>query len=374
MARGALIHLNLKHFAYNLRHQTPPNTLKYFTSGRVIGFRLNAKRYNDGTAVPIRKAVCRLLARDQQGLNWHGRKRMIAVMRDHKDFISALPTARKTALAETSDLAGLRHLALHVGIIGLGAALIGFGVPGWPLWLPIHGVAVIFLFTLEHECTHRTPFGTVRLNDWIGRCCGLLILLPFEWFRYFHLAHHRFTNIPGKDPELDSAKPQTPAAFLRHVSGVPIWWGNARLLIRLARGREAADYLPQGALARMEREARVMLTIYALVSLSLLWSPILFWIWLLPVLIGQPVLRIYLLAEHGDCPFVTNMFENTRTTLTNRIVRFFAWNMPYHVEHHVLPAVPFHRLPELHRLIRGELRETANGYAQFARDYLARRR
>ena len=42
-------------------------------------------------------------------------------------------------------------------------------------------------------------------------------------------------------------------------------------------------------------------------------------------------------------------------------------------EHHVFPAVPFHRLPELHRRMRGHLGVTADGYAAFTRDYLARR-
>ena len=67
---------------------------------------------------------------------------------------------------------------------------------------------------------------------------------------------------------------------------------------------------------------------------------------MLPVLLGQPALRLYLLAEHGDCPRVANMFENTRTTFTTAMMRFLAWNMPYHVEHHVYPQVPFYRLPD----------------------------
>jgi fatty acid desaturase len=66
------------------------------------------------------------------------------------------------------------------------------------------------------------------------------------------------------------------------------------------------------------------------------------------------------------------MFLNTRTTFTNRLVRFLAWNMPYHAEHHVFPAVPFHKLPDLHRLTRAHLGPTAEGYAAFSRAYLAR--
>ncbi|MCB2135663.1 MAG: fatty acid desaturase [Rhodobacteraceae bacterium] len=294
-------------------------------------------------------------------------------MSDHKTFLATLPAADKAALTETSDGAGLSHLALHAGLILLTGALIAARVPFWPLLLPVQGVLIVFLFTLEHECTHRTPFRAPALSDWAGRVAGFLILLPFEWFRYFHLAHHRFTNLPGQDPELEAEKPETRSAWLLHVSGLPVWRANLRLLLRLAAGRERAPYLPDRALPRMEREARVMLALYAGAALSLFWSHMLLWLWIVPVLLGQPFLRLYLLAEHGDCPRVANMFENTRTTFTNRIVRFLAWNMPYHVEHHVFPAVPFHRLPALHRLMRDNLRVTADGYAAFTRDYLARR-
>ena len=79
-------------------------------------------------------------------------------------------------------------------------------------------------------------------------------------------------------------------------------------------------------------------------------------------------------GRSGGHPRVANMFQNTRTVFTTALVRFLAWNMPYHVEHHVYPAVPFHQLPALHRLMRDELRVTAAGYAAFTKGYLARRR
>jgi fatty acid desaturase len=239
--------------------------------------------------------------------------------------------------------------------------------------LPLQGVLIVFLFTLEHEATHKTPFASEALNEWVGRGCGFLILLPFEWFRYFHLAHHRWTNIEGRDPELAGEKPASRAAWAWHVSGMPYWVSEARLLVALLRGRAEGEYLPAGAVGRIVAEARWMAAGYAVVLASLLVTPVLFWVWLLPVVLGQPFLRVYLLAEHGDCPRVANMFENTRTTFTSAAVRFLAWNMPYHVEHHVMPGVPFHRLPELHGVMRGELRVTAEGYVAFTKGYLARR-
>jgi len=292
---------------------------------------------------------------------------------DHIQFVAGLPTEEKLRLTTLSNAKGLAHLAGHVGLIVILGGLIAAAVPGWPLLLVPQGIALIFLFTLEHECTHRTPFATPALNDFVGRACGFLLLLPFEWFRYFHLAHHRWTNLPGKDPELEGAKPETLRQWLWHVSGLPYWGGMAKVTIALAMGRGDAAYLPAPALPRIRAEARLFLGGYALVAASLLLSPLLFWLWILPVILGQPFLRLYLLAEHGDCPRVANMLENTRTTFTTALVRFLAWNMPYHVEHHSYPAVPFHCLPELHRLIKDHLKVTADGYVAFSKAYLFRR-
>ena len=295
-------------------------------------------------------------------------------MTDHRAFLAGLTEVEKAALTTRSDRAGLLHLAGHVGVILLLATGIALHVPFWGILVPLQGVALVFLFTLEHEATHQTPFSSRPLNEATGHLCGFILLLPFLWFRYFHLAHHRWTNLPGKDPELDGAKPDGLRGWLWHVSGVPYWIAGARLLLRLAlRHHQSASYLPKAALPRMQREARWLLAGYGLVAISLFVSPLAFWVWLLPVLIGQPVLRLYLLAEHGDCAQVADMFANTRTTFTTALVRFLAWNMPYHTEHHVLPAVPFHRLPDLHRKMRAELQVTADGYAAFTKGYLARR-
>ena len=98
---------------------------------------------------------------------------------------------------------------------------------------------------------------------------------------------------------------------------------------------------------------------------------VLVWLWLLPLALGQPFLRLFLLAEHGRCPAVADMFANSRTTFTGWLIRKLAWNMPYHAEHHAYPTVPFHRLPDLHRLTKPHLRETERGYLRFHRRYWA---
>ncbi len=289
---------------------------------------------------------------------------------DHRALISSLSPQTKADLLHLSDTAGLKHLALYVLVLGLTTLGIIVQIPLWPLLIVPQGILLVFLFTLSHECTHKTPFKSAWLNESVGHICGALIALPFIWFRYFHLAHHKFTNDPDRDPELaGKPRPDSWASFLIYLSGWFYWSGMAQTLLRNASGRIDAPYLPVRQHAAMRREARMLLAIYAIAAVSLLASPILFWVWIVPLLVGQPFLRLYLLAEHGLCPSVANMLENSRTTFTNRIVRFVAWNMPYHAEHHAFPNVPFHQLPAFHEWTVEHLKSMSNGYSEFTSDY-----
>ncbi|MEM9438176.1 MAG: fatty acid desaturase, partial [Pseudomonadota bacterium] len=108
---------------------------------------------------------------------------------DHAKLIASLDREERRALTQKSDLRGLGHLAGHLGLLAATGAWIMLGWPFWWVALLPHGVALVFLFTLEHEATHRTPFATRWMNDVVGHMAGLLLLLPFKWFHYFHMAH-----------------------------------------------------------------------------------------------------------------------------------------------------------------------------------------
>jgi fatty acid desaturase len=291
----------------------------------------------------------------------------------HDKFLRALPSDVRVALVRRSDGPGLVRLAAHGGAILFLGTLITAGVPGWWALLLPQGVLIVFLFNAMHEASHRTAFATGWLNDAVAHVVGVLLVLPPEWFRLFHFAHHRHTQDPLHDPELASPKPETPGQYFVHLTGVPLWWGALKVIVTNALGGNKDAFVPPAAKARITREARVILALYSALALGsvLLGSALLVWLWILPALLGQPVLRLYLLAEHGRCPLVANMFENSRTTFTNRAVRWIAWNMPYHAEHHAFPAVPFHRLPDLHTLSAPHLRTTEAGYAQFTARYAA---
>ncbi|AZN99026.1 fatty acid desaturase [Mesorhizobium sp. M9A.F.Ca.ET.002.03.1.2] len=291
---------------------------------------------------------------------------------DHRDVIASLTPQERNRLTGKSDVPGLIQFAVHGGAIILFGSLIAARVPFWPLLMLPQGILIVFLFTLMHETVHRTAFETQWLNDAVARLCSLTIVLPADWFRYFHFAHHRFTQDPQNDPELAFPKPETLRQYIVHISGIPLWWGQFKTLYANAVGRSRDSYVPPKGRPKVRAEARAMIAFYALVLVLAVWfqATTLIYVWIVPALLGQPFLRLYLLAEHGRCPFVANMLENTRTTLTNWLVRKLAWNMPFHTEHHAYPGVPFHQLPEFHRLIERHLKVVEPGYVSFHEKYI----
>ncbi len=262
-------------------------------------------------------------------------------------------------VARSNGPAALR-LAIHGGLIVALGAMIGAKIALWPLLLLPQGLLLIFLFAPLHETVHRTAFRGKWCNDLVAFICGWLLLLPPTWFRHFHLTHHRFTNDPARDPELAVPKPESPRDYLVHLTGLTVWWAQMRGLLANALGRNRDSFIPRKAHARVTVEAVWFLTAYA-VAYQLGGAQLL-WIWVVPVLIGQPFLRGFLLAEHMGCPLVPDMLANSRTTLTAPAWRLLSWNMSYHAEHHAQPAVPFHQLPELHTYARPHVQVLQAGY------------
>ena len=279
-------------------------------------------------------------------------------------------------LSRRSDSRGLAQLAGHLAALGATGTLVAWAGATW--WLApamlVHGVVLIFLFSPLHESVHRTAFENRALNDAVAWVCGAVMLLPPVYFRAFHFAHHRHTQDPAHDPELAMLRPDDLGRYLLRVTGLPYWRERVATLLRHAfTGRIAQPFITPRLVPAVVREARLLLLAYAgiaAVSIALQSGAALI-CWVAPVLLGQPALRLYLLAEHSGCPFVPDMLRNSRTTRSTWLVRRLAWNMPYHAEHHAYPALPFHALPAAHELLAERIAVQAPGYWAAHRDILA---
>ena len=281
-----------------------------------------------------------------------------------------LTGAEVRTLSKRSDRLGAARLGVHLSLIGGAGWLVAASGP-WTL-LPamlLLGIAQATLFAPIHETMHLTAFASRRANAAVGWLAACPSLLNWHFYTAFHLAHHRHTQDPERDPELAAPPPSTLDAYALRVLALPYWRTRLQVVRDGWRGDLSGHpYITQRQAPKVIRSLRLMTAFVlscAVLSMAVVgwWAPLAFWIG--PQLLGQPFLRLYLLTEHTLCTMDGNGLTNTRTTLTNGAMRLVMWNMSFHTEHHMYPSIPFHRLPAAHEAMHSRLGVVQQGYARW---------
>jgi len=293
---------------------------------------------------------------------------------DPRQLLSADDLKR---LNERSNGRGFLQLAAHLSVMGLSGAVWATQWGHWAIALPalvIYGFSLAAMFAAVHECTHRSAFASHRVNDFVGWIAGVLSGYNSTFYRRYHKWHHRYTKVPGKDPELEDLIPTTWAEYLWVLSGIPWWVGKMQGHWQVATGNFATmPYIPEAAYGEVRRSTWLQLGVYGgAIALSVIFQqPWFVLYWLLPLAIGQPMLRFILIAEHTGCPDGDNPLANTRTTLTLWPLKLLMWNMPFHAEHHLYPSIPFHQLPAAHAELAPHFAYVEPGYLHVNRSVIA---
>ncbi|TYQ28240.1 fatty acid desaturase [Pseudanabaena sp. UWO311] len=281
----------------------------------------------------------------------------------------------KSDLKGTLQLAG--HLAVMAGSGYLWATNISSFSDRWYIALPalvLYGFSFAIMFAPLHEASHRTVFTNNRANDVLCWFAGLLSFYNSTFYRLYHKWHHRYTQILDKDPELSDRKPTNLKEYIIEISGITWWIGKFRRHFLTAIGNlENCPFIPESSRAEVIRSNRLQLLVYAVaIAISIYFQqPWFITYWMLPLAVGQPILRFLLLAEHTDRPNTDNMLANTRTTLTLAPLRFLIWNISYHAEHHLYASIPFHQLGAAHAKLSSHFECVENGYFNVHRQIIA---
>lgn len=271
------------------------------------------------------------------------------------DFVgrkNLIPPERLRALSTRSDWAGSLQMASHaLAIVVTGVALhLTWGSAWAVIPFVLHGIVLNYLFAAQHELNHYTAFKTRWPNDFLNRITGFIILYPRDYERWFHFEHHRYTQDWNKDPELlIRGGPYSLSTYLPYLLGITYWTGRIKQIFVIALG-ETAEYFTEKQSKQIIWESRAYLVAYAAtlgVSLALeSWAAVIYW--LAPLLTTKVFQNVQNITEHTGLTHEPDTVHNTRTINTWRLFRWLAWNMQYHTAHHTFPAVPFHKLPELH--------------------------
>lgn len=212
-----------------------------------------------------------------------------------------------------------------------------------------------------HECGHRTAFASKRMNEIVYHVASFMALRePVSW-RWSHNRHHSETIIVGRDPEIAFPRPLSRWKILAEFFALLSAKKEFLKYLSNARGHltsEEATYLPSRENQRAIFWGRVHLGIWVSVIAVSVWQQSFLPLMLigLPSLYGRWLMMATGITQHAGLAEDTfDHRENTRTVMMNPVLRFLYSNMNYHLEHHMFPAVPYYRLPQLHDLIADDL-------------------
>lgn len=317
-------------------------------------------------------------------------------------------------LMKKSDAKGLVHAGLHLALFAATATLaclayLNVTAANWIWSVPllvlavfVHGTFTHFMGGVAvHELCHKTPFRTQALNDFFLHLFSFLSWFDPVGYRLSHVRHHQATVHHDLDGEVilpqkldwsaleEGEVTLPPVRDWRFVSFV-LWqflpfpnpsglWNRVKCWVIYAIGDLRGvgmwaggewwtkQILPEEKpeLRRRHRNwARVLLAGHLVLATVF----ILTGHWFLILLITCAgtyagwLATLCALPQHlGMGPDVPDFRLCCRTYTCNRFIGFLYWNMQYHVEHHMFPAVPFYNLPALRKAIAGDLPSAPHG-------------
>jgi fatty acid desaturase len=310
-------------------------------------------------------------------------------------YRTPIPKERLKELTRRKNLLPLIHICANLLFCAATGYFVfyAFQSLSWPFVVAgiyIHGTFFNFLgiFTGIHELSHRTVFKWRGLGEAIYFLLGILTWNNIYKFRASHTKHHLATCHSGRDLEVVLPEKFRPIDWLfcftitpvTGAGGVPGIYSFVAETVRYAFGKTKGEW--DGMLFPEEKKkerrrvfnyARLTLVVHAALAVYFIISGM--WILLFVVTIGSfiaPWLAILCaLPQHmglkGDTP---DWRVCTRTIKLSPFLRFFYWNMNFHVEHHMYASVPYYNLPKLRKEIGHDIPEARKGLMRVWRELI----
>jgi fatty acid desaturase len=343
---------------------------------------------NDSSSDP---AASEVIMSEKVSIRWYRTKVDKAVM---------------SRLMKRSDIKAARQCLLVTGLFVLTGTLcyLSFqnvnsanwfwSVPLVFICLFFHGTFCQFMGPVAiHELCHKTPFRNQYLNDFFMYLFSFLSWHDPFGFRASHVKHHQVTCYHDLDGEV--VLPQKmdwdcvrfwfwQLAPIPHPTGS--WnricgWAKTAMIDTTAGADVYGDWpnktMPasnQGLRLNHRNWARIILLGH--LSLALIFIATGHWYLILIVSMSTFYCSwlcwaICMPPQHiGMTPNSPDFRLACRTYTCGRFIGFLYWNMQYHIEHHMFPAIPFYNLPELRKAIQHDLPPVTHGLFKTWREIL----
>ncbi len=278
-------------------------------------------------------------------------------------YQTPVPRATLRKLLERRDGPAIRDTLLWFGVLALTGGATAYWWGTWWAVLPYLIYAVFYGTASDsrwHECGHGTAFRTDWMNSVLYEIASFMVMRESIVWRWSHTRHHSDTIVVGRDPEIQVPRPPDILGLVLSLWAVggyrtyfPKLWMHASSQV----SDDERVFIPESEFPRVFRNAQICLALHVAVVFTAVifqsWLPI--FLFILPQFFGTWLMIIQNTPQHaGLAENVLDHRLNCRTVYMNPISRFIYWNMNYHVEHHMFPLVPYHRLPELHQVIKDD--------------------
>ena len=201
-------------------------------------------------------------------------------------------------------------------------------------------------FRQAHDGYHHSLGTGKRTTTGILLLLSVLLITSLHSIRATHMEHHR-NPLGDSDIEGSLAKVSWWQAML---GGVTYRLSIYRQGLRLSsRRNQRIAYLEFGLIALVIVTALVLSVFPIAVPAIAMSAQVLMYHILTMMLANASVGIIAVWGVHHDCD------ETVARTERNLLVNFLTFNLLYHVEHHLFPAVPSNHLPQLAKRLDAEV-------------------
>jgi acyl-lipid omega-6 desaturase (Delta-12 desaturase) len=254
-----------------------------------------------------------------------------------------------------------RHLAHHL-LVNAALAVAIFLSRSGPFFLVSQALLPVLMFrafALMHECIHHSATKNRLLNDAVGIVAGALCLLPYEPWKQIHLAHHKWTGNVEQDPSMGLIR-KFPfhTKFKNRLFNAcwKAWIPVLALAQHFVFWTKSYQFL-LNAKSRPERVRNALsvglpLALYTQIPWSENIVGLALYLAMVEIVNFPHHLRMPMLRENEHFPYREQHLTARSCAYPRWISHHVLNNFNLHVEHHLFPALPWHRLPEARELIK----------------------
>ena len=220
-----------------------------------------------------------------------------------------------------------------------------------PLWLIliIACLNACLAYLPSHEAQHGNIIKRNSKHFWINELIGYISVIPllsgYRILQETHMLHHKYTNHPNKDPDINFKSKN----FLHAL------WVNGVITRQAKSGYDLSnEFYEKNISKRAIYEHLYFYWFHWIVMITLAltgYGLIALCVWWIPRMVGTAYLQITLgwlphrpMEKQGRYKDTRGWKAATGTILTQ--------GMEYHIIHHLYPSIPLHKTPTAFREMR----------------------